>query len=366
MTKKFILSLLAVFGCLVSVLAQQSILAMNSSTKKVIQLNASDGSVLNASFIDASSISAQTIKGITQVDNKIWISDQLADAIYIYSFNGTYQSTISGGLDNLRGLNIVNNEVWVTNEGTANGATANSIVRFSKAGVNLGVYPTITSPFDVLDLGSGNALVSSFSTNGIAKISYNGTVSTAFVASGVVSNPEQMNFNSSGNVIVAVFSSLGNNLPGIYEFSPAGVLLNKWPISTGSVRGVIAAGNGNYLVSTSTGIYSLNPATSISTLITAGNFQFFTKIDATLAVNEGSSGLNAQFYPNPITDFLNVSNKEEIDNVMIYSVTGQLQIQQKLNEKSVKLDLSKLSAGMYILKIQDKSSKTQTVKIIKK
>ena len=105
--------------------------------------------------------------------------------------------------------------------------------------------------------------------------------------------------------------------------------------------------------------------TSVSTLLTAGNFQFFTKIDASLAVNENSV-LNAQFYPNPVTDILNISNKQEIDNVMIYSVTGQLQMQQKVNGKSVQLNLSKLSAGLYIVKILDKSSKTQTVKVIKK
>lgn len=364
MIKKSIFSFAAAFGCLILINAQQSILAINSASKQVLQLNAADGSVINGAFIDVSAQSPGTLKGATQVDNKIWITDQTQDRIYIYSLSGTYESTISGGLDNIRGLNVVNNEVWVTNEGSANGATANSIVRFSKSGTNLGVYPTIISPFDALDLGSGNALVSSFSSSGIAKLSYDGTVSTPFVPAAVVSNPEQMNFNAAGNIMVAVFSSLGTNPAGIYEFSPMGTIVNKWAISTGSVRGVIAAGNGNYLVSTSTGIYSLNPTTNVSTLLTAGNFQFFTKIDANLAVNE-NAGLSAKIYPNPVKDVLNISNKTELGQVTIYSVTGQLQMQQKVKGNAAKLDVSYLSSGMYLVKIQDKSSKIQTVKMIK-
>lgn len=364
MIKKSIFSMLAVFSCLVCTFAQQSILVLNSTTDKVLQLNATDGSVLNGSYIDTSSLSPGTIKGITQVENKVWISDQIADAIYIYSLAGIYENTLSGGLDNIRGLNLVNNEVWVTNAGSSNGATANSLVRFSKTGTNLGVYSTITSPFDVLDLGDGNALVSSFSNSGITKISYDGTTSSPFVAAGVLSNPEQMNFNAAGNIITAVFGTLGANAPGVYEFSPAGTLVNKWPVTSGSVRGVIAAGNGNYLVSTSSGIYSLDPATGVSTLIELGNFQFFTKIDTNLAVAE-SSAMSVQFYPNPFKDYLNISSKNNLEVITVYSASGQMLLQNKVNGKSTLIDLSKLSPGIYMVKIQDESLKTKTVKVIK-
>jgi hypothetical protein len=365
MIKKSILSLAATFCCLVLMNAQQTIAVMNSSTKQVLQLSDLDGSVVNLSYIDTSPQSPGTIKGIAQIDDKIWITDQTQDRIYIYSNSGSYESTITGSLDNIRGLNVVNNEVWVANEGSNNGATANSVVRFSKAGALLGSYPTILSPFDAFDIGGGSALVSSFSSNGIAKLSYDGTVSTPFVPAAVLSNPEQMNFNTTGNIIVAVFGSLGSNPAGIYEYTPSGTMVNKWPISTGSVRGVIAAQNGNYLVSTSTGVYSLNPTTSVSTLIVAGNFQFFTKLSTNLAVNE-NAGISAKIYPNPVKDVLNISNNKDIDQVMIYSATGQLQMQQKVKGNSAQLDLSKLSSGMYLLKIQDKSLKTQTLKVIKK
>lgn len=356
--------MVAIFCCLVSIFAQKSILVLESSAKKVFQLDEQTGIVSNPSFIDLSSLTPGTVKGIAQVNDKIWITDQTKNSIYIFSLTGVYESSITTGLSNIRGLNVVNNEVWVSNEGSTNGATANSIVRFSKAGVNLGYYPTIVSPFDALDFGSGFGLVSSFSTNGIAKLSYDGTVSTPFVPAAVISNPEQMNFTNGGNVLVAVFSSLGSNPAGLYVFSPAGVLLDKYPVTTGSVRGAIALTNGAYLVGTSTGVYSINSVSGASTLRAAGNFQFFTKIDTSLAVNENAEN-STKIYPNPVKDILNISAKKEVENVMVYSVAGRLLMQEKVTGKSIKLDVSKLSTGMYLVKIQDQSGNIQTVKMIK-
>lgn len=357
--------MVAIFCCLVSIFAQKSILVLESSTKKVIQLDEQTGIVSNTSFIDLSPLNPGTVKGIAQVNNKIWITDQLKNSIYIYSLSGVYESSITTGLSNIRGLNVVNDEVWVANEGSTNGSTANSIVRFSKTGVKLGYYPTILSPFDALDYGSGFGLVSSFSTNGITKLSYNGAVSSAFVPAGVISSPEQMNFTNGGNVLVAVFSSMGSNPAGLYVFSPAGALLSKYPVTTGSVRGTIALTNGAYLASTSTGVYSINSVSGASTLRASGNFQFFTKIDTSLAVNENEEN-SSKIYPNPVKDILNISSTTEVAKVMVYSVAGQLQIQEKVNGKSVKLDVSKLTTGMYLVKIQDQSGTIQTLKIIKK
>lgn len=366
MTKKFIFSFLSIFAFIAFSVAQQSILVLDSNTKRVTQLNVTDGSVLNANFIDLTTLSPGTIKGLTQVDNKIWISDQTQDAIYIYSLAGVYESTINTGLDNIRGINVVNNEVWVTNAGNANGSTSNTIVRFSKAGVNLGFYPSITSPFDVLDMGTGNALITSFSSSGIQKMSYDGSTTSQFVGSGIISNAEQINFTSNGNVLCSVFSSLGPNPAGVYEFSPTGTKLNNWPITSGNIRGVIATNGTDYLASTSTGVYKLNPSTGVSTLITAGNFQFFTKIDTSLGLNEIASSTRVHFYPNPVQDVLIIVSAEEIKNIEILAVSGQVVMKRKLNGKEVKLDISKLSSGMYIVKIQNKNLKFETFKIIKK
>ncbi|MFL9834391.1 hypothetical protein [Chryseobacterium terrae] len=88
-----------------SVQAQNCILLLSSGTnaKKVLQLSAVDGTVINDNFIDLSSQNTGTPKGITQVNDKIWITDQLNDKIYIYDLNGVFVSSITTGLDNIRG-----------------------------------------------------------------------------------------------------------------------------------------------------------------------------------------------------------------------------------------------------------------------
>lgn len=88
MVQKSTFSLIAVFFCTLFTFAQQSILVINSTTKLVTQLNATDGSVINPNYLDLTALSAGTIKGLTQVDNKIWVSDQTQDAIYIYTLAG--------------------------------------------------------------------------------------------------------------------------------------------------------------------------------------------------------------------------------------------------------------------------------------
>lgn len=361
-------SLLTIISILAN--AQQSILALNSSTKQVIQLNANDGTiVINPNFINLTSVSAGTIKGITQVDDKIWISDQTQNRIYIYNMNGTLSSTITANLSNLRGLNVVNNEVWVTNAGSTNGATANSIVRYTKTGTYISTHPCITSPFDVIDTKTGTAYISTLSTNGIQKMGYDGTVTGNFLAAGVFQNMQQINFNSDGDVIVAVFQSLsssGNN-SGIYVLSGTNAsILNYWPVASGKLRGVIQTGNGNYLYSTEDGIYLItaSSATGAVSQVTSGVFQYFTKIDTSLMSTSELKSASIQVYPNPTSDYININSKEKIEAAHLYSADGKLL--KMIDGKSIhtQVSISELPAGSYILKLKTKDGEP-SFKIIK-
>ena len=52
-------------------------------------------------------------------------------------------------------------------------------------------------------------------------------------------------------------------------------------------------------------------------------------------------------YPNPANDNINISTDNKIDNVQIYSLAGKLVMQ----ETSKRLNVSKLAAGMYVVKV---------------
>ena len=62
------------------------------------------------------------------------------------------------------------------------------------------------------------------------------------------------------------------------------------------------------------------------------------------------AGLNV--YPNPVKDNLHIQAENQMDRIEIYNMFGQLVLTQKPILKNVTLDLTKLVAGNYILKIQ--------------
>lgn len=342
--------------------AQNSILLVSSATgaKKILRLNSSDGSVINANFIDMTAQNPGTVKGIAQVNDRIWVTDQTGDKIYIYDLSGAYVSTISSGLDNLRGINVVNNEVWVTNAGSANGATANSIVRFSMTGTLLGTYPAPnTSIFDVLDNNNGTVYVSGLDTNGIQKINYSGVSQGNLVPSGVFQNLQQINFTSNGNIIAAVFqnnSTSGNNA-GVYVISSAnGSILNYYPVSSGNLRGVIQADNGNILYTTGSALFSINTATGVQTQLVTGQFQYLTKATLpNLSVNDVQKDF-AKIFPNPATDFIMIQSDNPLQQIHIFASDGRLVRKQAVNnETKYRLNISDLSTGNYYLQIESQS-----------
>lgn len=70
-------------------------------------------------------------------------------------------------------------------------------------------------------------------------------------------------------------------------------------------------------------------------------------------------------YPNPVKDFLKISNIQDIKKVNIYDMSGKLVFMKELNNKNADLDLSKLNSGIYILKVNS-GKEVKAFKLIKK
>ena len=256
----------------------------------VVLLDPADGSVIDPTFIDLSPLAQGTPKALIQVDEEIWISDQIEDRIDRFDISGNYLSTIGGqmsggGLDNIKGMAVVNNsEVWVTNAGSNNDAPGDAVVRFDFDGNNLGFFPTSgsDSAFDVIDVG-GEVYISYISGESkIERRDYDGNVLGNIVEEGVVQFIQQIELNGTNNsVYAAVFSTLGGNPPGLYEFAVSdGAILNYWGAEA-NLRGVAALGNGNILISNSGGVYILDPNTGIATSISTESGQYFGRINLT-------------------------------------------------------------------------------------
>ena len=69
-----------------------------------------------------------------------------------------------------------------------------------------------------------------------------------------------------------------------------------------------------------------------------------------LDINEYSQETKVNVYPNPTNDRLYIETEGEINNVVIYDVYGRQQTTVN-GQQSLSIDLSKLNAGIYFIKI---------------
>ncbi|MFG0242733.1 MAG: hypothetical protein ACF8R9_08120 [Phycisphaerales bacterium JB054] len=260
------LGFVAVVGLAAGIASAQSgvLMVPESSNDRVMLFDAFDGSLITDNFIDLAPQGAGTPINAVQVGQEIWVSDQLADSIFRYSLDGsTHLGTISGGMDNIRGFEVVGNTAYVSNAGTNNGAPGNGVVTIDVPSATInGFFVTgdsgVGSPFDVLTY-NGNLLINDIDGEDIDVFSNGGAFQSVFVESDGVSGidfPEQMAETSSGTILAAGFSSPA----GIYEYDSSGSLLNYYDVGTG-LRGVHELGNGTIMFTDGSGVHIFDPNT---------------------------------------------------------------------------------------------------------
>lgn len=88
------------------------------------------------------------------------------------------------------------------------------------------------------------------------------------------------------------------------------------------------------------------------------------KIEQSLMSTSDAEKSTLSFYPNPAKNVLNVDNSKEITDITVYDLSGKNVLNLKPNSKNVKLDVSKLSKGVYMMRVGNKDG-AKTVKIIK-
>ncbi len=94
-------------------------------------------------------------------------------------------------------------------------------------------------------------------------------------------------------------------------------------------------------------------------------------VEITLGTEDFSLEANATVYPNPVSNYLNISFKEmagETFQAMLFDMQGKKVMQQEIEASNTAetLSLSALSTGNYVLKVvQESTQKSKTFKIIK-
>ncbi|HZW09990.1 MAG TPA: hypothetical protein VFF69_08810 [Phycisphaerales bacterium] len=245
----------------------------DSTNDRVMLFSSFDGSLITDNFIDLTPQGAETPINAVQVGQEIWVSDQVADSIFRYSLDGTtHLGTISGGMDNIRGIEWVGDTVYVSNSGTNNGAPGQAVVTIdvnthAVTGSFLVGDDEAGDPFDVLDY-FGNLLINDIDGDDIDTFTTGGAFVSAFHESDGATGidfPEQMTRTHMGHVLAAGFSSPS----GIYEYDHMGMQVNYWDVGDGA-RGVHELDNGNIIFTDGDGVHVLDPNTGLVTTTYAG------------------------------------------------------------------------------------------------
>jgi len=91
---------------------------------------------------------------------------------------------------------------------------------------------------------------------------------------------------------------------------------------------------------------------------------FTVTVTVTLG-NERFDRTKLNYYPNPAQDVLNIEYTDIIENVEIYNTVGQLVKTQAFDSNYIAVDMSSLSSGTYLLKLQINGYQ-QLIKVMKK
>jgi hypothetical protein len=249
--------------------AQQFVMMPDSTNNRIVLFSRVDGSVVNSNYF---ALPGGTPIHALQVGSEIWVSEQVGDRVARFDLVGNFLGQIgggpTGGLDNIRGMGLVGNTVYVTNAGTANNAPGAAVVMYDTAGNAQGNFPTpnASSPFGVLD-HLGQLLVSSANANDdVRRYSYSGADLGTFHNSTSLNFAEQMDHAANGDVLVAGFSS--NN---VVRLDPStGNFISSF--AAAGARGVFQLDNGNILWTSSAGAQIFNGTTSTNVYVGGGRY----------------------------------------------------------------------------------------------
>ncbi len=79
--------------------------------------------------------------------------------------------------------------------------------------------------------------------------------------------------------------------------------------------------------------------------------RLYLEINKTLSKEAFPTESDINIYPNPSSEFINITSKYSIKKISIYSINGKKISELDYNSKNIKLNIDKLKKGLYIIKL---------------
>jgi len=288
--KQLIGSLSAAIALSTLLPAQQAVVTFDTSNDVIMAFSPVDGSLISASLFEVpNTVQVSAI----MVNNEIWVSEQTGDRVVRYDVCGNELGVIGpsfagGGLDNIRGMNFIGGIVYVCNDGSNNGATADSLVAFDAAGNYLQTLPLSdsVSPFSVVaNVANGNLLVAASSAEDVHEYTTAG-VSVGTFQDANLGFAHHLNYGSGGTYWLTTFT--GDDL---YHLDATGAILTATSVLNGAggvdnPRGVYELQNGNLLWTNTSGVHVLDVVSMTSTLVQAGSCYHLNEVSLDFACHK--------------------------------------------------------------------------------
>ncbi len=282
--------------------SQDVLLIPDSTSDTVWAFDANNGTMLMNNFIadpgtdGGVNVFDRPLEVLVAQDGTLLVVDQFSDIVSQFSADGsTYLGIFS--LEGVRDTNIMNNirgghvltqgpdagDVLVTNSGPFNDL-AISQYNVKRLAPSTGAeetdfafnrYGGIRGPFDVIEY-NGEVLVADEGQDKIVRYTLEGKFNERFTSALEVPQldfPQQMAIASNGNLLVCAFSS-----GFILEFNPDGSLAGQYDPGTLELyRGIAELGNGNLLVTTTSGVFEVTRTGLVVETEAAGDgFRYIT------------------------------------------------------------------------------------------
>jgi len=303
--------------------AQEVLLIPDSSADSVWVFSAADGSLIDNAFITdpgtdgGVDVFNRPMEVLLGADGNLLVTDQFADVVSAFNADGSFIGVYSLGgvrdtdiMDNIRGGHVLTagpdaGDVLVTNNGRLNDLVIsqknvkrlNPIDGSEESDFAFNRYGGIRGPFDVIEY-NGEVLVADEGQDKIVRYSPRGRfidLFASFINFPQLDFPQQMAVASSGNLLVCAFST-----GVILEFDPAGALVGQYdPGTLDLYRGVYELGNGNLLVTTTTGVFEVTRSGVVVDVEATGDgFRYITAF--TPPVGSVLRGRSASGDPKPL------------------------------------------------------------------
>ena len=232
-------------------LRNEFLLIPDSITDTIGMYDTYNGTYLG-DLINGSTIFSTPINAILGPDGNIYVSDQVADSVFVFDISGNYLYTYADGTDglnNIRGIDFRGNHLFITSGDDYVAEFDGPHSRLPDF-INDGI-----DPFDILFLDDGRALVSDIqgTTDNVRLYMYNGTLESELFQ---VNFPQQIQVDSlqPGEYLNIAFSD-----DYITDFDLNGSIAETTPFNSG--RGIFRLGNGNLLATAGDGVWEIEPGT---------------------------------------------------------------------------------------------------------